>query len=370
MLQRGKDMQIVDLCEFAKSIEVLGEKGKFKFPLKFKIRKHLIEFWYETNLGYEPKPIVLQRFIPLNEMTLTSFGLIQTEASKSLNQGYFQFTNTTPELILFVLSYFERFWKVPKIKWKFRVIYYKSRLNENIEDIIKDFWSNFLRINKDEITVYKSSKILRDSAENGSMYIVLHNKIFKTMVLEFLEKIVKPLVENNSKISGYYLRGILSGDGYLNTYKNIVNHIGISFNPNSNEFKHYKKVLTVLNIRALYLKKTIQISHWENFFRLLSLTDFQPFIQKDKNSRFLKLLKNNIKTLLRLYKLAQYGKISTKLYSKLFNVSPRGSRKNLKRMVKLGLLERFKISRSHFYRLTPKGQKTLTVIKYLIERGD
>lgn len=363
-------MKNIDLIKLCKDVKVVGEKGRFTFPLKYKNFGKKVKFWYETNFGYKPMPVTLTRFIPLNESTLSAFGLIQAEASKSLNQGYFQFNNTSPELIRFILTYFKKFWNMPKQNWKYRITYARDKLNENTKNEIINFWSNFLHIEKNIIKVYNSSKISRGASRYGSMYIVVHNKIFKTVVLEFLEKIIKPFVEN-SKMSGYYLRGIMSGDGTLNTYRNLVCHIGIAFNYNSNELTHYKKVLDNVNIKALYLKGFIQISHWENYFKILRMTNFKPFIQRDKNLRFLKALKNNVKTLLRLYKLVKCKKISTKHYSKLFGISPRGSRKNLGRMIKLGLLERYKVGRKHFYCLTSKGQETLNVIKYLIEKvGD
>jgi len=71
-----------------------------------------------------------------------------------------------------------------------------------------------------------------------------------------------------------------------------------------------------------------------------------------------------------IYQFSKNIEITTKNYAELFRISLRGARKNIKRMVKLSLLEHKKISRKHVYIITKKGYNFLKVINYINKLGD
>lgn len=368
-------MMTEDLLRLCNKLEIIGYGKKLKFQLKYRILNNdKVRFWYEIGHGrFEPVPISLPRFIPLDKSTFNAFGLIQAESTKE-NSTFFDFTNSDPELVKFIVDYFNRIWSIDRNFWYGKVLYWKGPLTKKIEGKIKCFWSEFLSIPKERITVkegtsYRLSETSK--SEYGVMSLRLNNKVFRSIALSFLEMVIKPMAEENKKLSSYYFQGLLSGDGSVGFDKNkSMVYVSLAYNPKSNEFDHYEKVLSLLdidfdrNLKNKIGRRAIQIHNWTNYLKILNLTGGMPFLDKRKNSKFLSGFLSNqyIKSLLRLEKLSKFRNIRYKNYMNLFNVGERNSYSCLQRLVTLGFLMRIKENSFSSYSLTREGRNFLNMI--------
>jgi len=369
-------MKKIDLIKICKNLEIVGDGGKLKFPLHYKITKNKVEFWYETKSGrFEPQPITFSRFIPLNQITLKVFGLIQAEATK-VNYTVFDFSNSNPDLIKIIVNYFEKLWLIPRRLWKCEITYWKGKINKELEKGIKSFWSSLLKISPNQIkiregTSYRLSK--KSKSKYGVVSLRLPNKVFRSTIIHVLKNYIYPSVEKNSNLAGYYLCGLLSGDGTIVLNGNSISYIGLAFNPNSDELNHYKKVLNILNITPNLSsinhveRKNIQITGWKNFYQILKVTNCEPFISVEKNIKFYKGFLNNqyVKSLLRLEEILKLNEISAQSYSKLFRVCERSAHDSLTRMFNLNILSRMKRGQKYVYFINPEGKEFLKIMKCL-----
>src|SRR5438132_3800807 len=104
-------LQKINLPKLCKNLDVLGDKAKFKFPLKYELMENKVKFFYETGYGrFEPRPFILPQEIVVDKNLLTVFGLLQAEMTK-VHYLTFDFSNSNPILIKFVIDYFGNYWK-------------------------------------------------------------------------------------------------------------------------------------------------------------------------------------------------------------------------------------------------------------------
>lgn len=378
------EIEKLDLVELCKNQRVLGYGKKLSFPLKFELgENNIVKFWYETGHGrFEPNPIYLPRFVSLNEYTFNAFGLIQAESTKQ-NSTFFDFTNSEPELVKFIIDYFDQVWLVNRKLWKLKIFYWKGILTKNIEEKIKKFWSNFLDISENNVkikqgTYYRLSE--KSKSEYGVVSSRINNKTFRAIVLYFLSNIIKPTVEINKKKAIFYLRGLLGGDGSIVLDKNnSIARLSLSYNPKTDEFEHYSKILDLLgftfdkNSKNKPNRKDFQILNWLNHYKILRYTNGKPFLDHRKNIKFIFGFSNNqyVKPLFRLKKFSRLKTITYKNYANLFKVGQRDAFDCIQRLVKLNLLEKLGSNIPHVYSLTKEAKYFLNLINDIeIEIGD
>jgi len=372
-------MKNIDLIKLCKDLRILGHGKKLEFPLKYKVFENKIKFWYETKSGrFEPNPIIVKRYIPLNNLTLIAFGLIQAESTKIHEETFFDFSNSSPDLVKFIIDYFSSVWGVPNNKWVCYVTYWKSRLSIKTINKLKNFWSKKLILEPNRISIREGPvyRLSENASEYGVASLRLNNKTFRMIALHFLENAIKSLVENNQVYAGFYLQGLLSGDGSISLDPSeSLAYVSIGFNPRKNELHHYLKLLRCLNIKINEKipkkegRRFISITGWKNYYKILLATRFEPFyLDDDKNIKFWKGILTNqyVKSLIRLKELNEWEKISSKNYAEYFKIKRRTAQGCIKRLINLGLLEKVQ----HFYKITSKGFQFLNTINTIEKKCD
>lgn len=371
---------IFNLVDFVNDIEIEGQSGRYTYKLQHQKLKDTVRLWYETGHGrFEPNPIVLPQKISLDRDDLTVFGLMQAESHKSTRQSTFGFTNSSPLFVKLVLDYFNEVWRIPRDEWICEINYWRGSLSENLINTLKDFWNNFLKIKKDNITIRQGTSY-RLSENSSSRYGVnslrLHNKVFQNIVIQLLNKIIRPMVEKEKDLARFYLRGLLSGDGSIVLDSNgSIALVSIGFNPKSHELDHYLKVLKCLNIEVNETsprkegRRAIQINSWKNYYTILQVTDCKPFLDDYQNRKFFTGFLNNqyVKSLIRLEQLSESKEITYKDYVRLFGVGERTAHYCLLTLIKLGFLKRVKVKRLYTHYLTERGKEFLQIIKNIQE---
>jgi len=365
--QPMQDTKEIDISKVYKDVIIIGHTGKLRFSLKSKIQDSSIELWYYNKCGQQPAAIKLARFIPLNESTLIAFGLIQAECGKS-ELKEFSFSNSNPELILLIIDYFENTWRIPRNFWSCSLYLDKDKIDNDSKELIKNFWVGHLSLNNDQIKVYISTK--KSKSVYGNIQIRIYSKVFLGVVLYFLNKIIRPLVENDLELSKYYLRGLLSGDGFVCTTDGKISCFGVSFDPYSNEKNHYEIIFKNLGIlpNKSSLKensKQLAFTNWGKYCKLLQSTNLQPFIEKEKNIRFFRGLVKHpyAKRLLKLKELFETKTfITVNDYQKVLYTSNRNANRNLVKFVNLDILERIRKGRKDFYHLTENGKNLFGIL--------
>ncbi|MFH0869033.1 MAG: hypothetical protein V1839_02295, partial [archaeon] len=312
------------------------------------------------------------KYIPLNGETLAIFGLIQAEAAKSLKSSVFQFSNSDPILVKRILKYFAVIWKVPKTSWSVYVYYWKPNFSGK-EYSINNYWQNFLGIKINSVKQGTSYRLSEHSKEFGVASLRLNNKIMAGLILNFLYKVVRPLVEKSSVFAGWYLKGLFDGDGTLSVHKGKFCFAGLAFNPKSDELDHYHKVLALFNIDfdKAHLRKTnrrcIFFGHWQTIYKLLKATNGKLFLN-DRNKILVRAFLDNqyVVPLLRLKLLKGKQPITINAYTKLLGYGKRNSADCLKRLRDLKLISCDEEKPFKYY-LTCEGEEFLDFVEKLGE---
>ena len=167
--------------------------------------------------------------------------------------------------------------------------------NKELDNVIKNrcilFWSNKLKINKNQIVSVNRSKNKRETLKYGSARIFLDNSILVELFLHgILKKFVK-FVENprnklERRITIGFFRGLLAAEGFSLLHNNSLRRVGVSFNPHSDELKLYKRILWNLDIDWKYVHgNAILIQRFENFKKLFEIDAFK--LHKKRKEKFL-----------------------------------------------------------------------------------
>jgi hypothetical protein len=237
-----------NLYEFLKNSYARTEGGKLR---KFKIREvdndNMLVNYFSG--GPASKEIKIKSTFTLDPNFFRVMGLLQAECSKSLKKA-FCFTNETPENIKYVIEWFEKYLNFSRESWLYELIV-DSRVKSS-EDI-KSKWANFLKINPDLIKVYSKKFGTKKLNTTGIMNLKSPGRTLKEIIMRLLE-CTKTYVSKDGKSAGYFLSGVLAGDGYVvPTRKGSLNYVGISFNPNKiregeNELQLYISCLKAIGI--------------------------------------------------------------------------------------------------------------------------
>ncbi|MBI5061153.1 MAG: hypothetical protein HZB67_02465 [Candidatus Aenigmarchaeota archaeon] len=245
------DGKYFDLYRFLSESYAQSRVGKIRKYKIYPINKNTMSVYYCSTAASKKIKIAPKILIDANFFRV--FGLIQAEASKSFRKP-FCFTCNDPQIIEYVVNWFESYMRYSKKDWT-----YELAIDPRIKKPSKaiEFWSNSLKIETCFIKTYSKYSNTINPKENGIMNI-RGNRTIKQIVLRLLESI-KNYVNQNEFAAGYFLAGVLGGDGCVNITQNNLNHVTICFDPNKiweedNELLVYINCLKAIDVPTDDLK--------------------------------------------------------------------------------------------------------------------
>lgn len=235
--------KIFNLFEFLKNSYATTEEGKFRKFIIDKINDEYVLVCYVSG-GPISKKIKIKPTFKVNSEFFRVMGLIQAECSKSIKKT-FCFTNETPENIEYIINWFEKYLSFPRELWLYELSV-DSRIKNS--DELKNTWASFLKISPNVIKTYSKKFNTKEPHKTGIMNLRSYGRTLKEVIMRLLE-CTKKYVSKNEEPAGYFLSGVLAGDGYvINTKEGSLNYVGISFDPNKNELGLYISCLKTLGI--------------------------------------------------------------------------------------------------------------------------
>lgn len=369
-----KSLPALDMLNVCKSLKIQSQTGNTVFDAITINHGNTVEVFYKTGPGqFASSPFKAARLIPLNKRTFQAFGLIQAECTKKLTHPSFDFSNTSPEVVRFILDYFEDVWKISRRNWKIYVEYWRGKVSRALKRDIIDFWTKRLSVYNWQVKVRVGTE--KRFSEHASLFgtasVRLNSRIAQVLMMEVLER-VKAIVESDEKAAGAYLCGLFAGDGFALERKSDLAAIGLSFNPHSTELDHYSKVLArvgvSINRKKYDGKRAIFFTHWRDDITLLEASDGGLFLPHRENAiKFYRgfLANQYVKPLLRM-RLFEERSLTAREFASKVNVCKRTANLDLNRCVALGLLEsdgKGTASSPFVFRLTDKGKKFLKLVE-------
>lgn len=265
--------------------------------------------WYRTlhhNKGYKNHYMLIPREIPLNELVVSSCGLLIAESTKTIPKSL-EFANSEPIMVQRILD-FLKFFNINLSELKWRIVFngkLKKIYTKTEEKASKHLWLKTTELssyNEQLSSPHYTKNIKGNMKENvlwGTVDIYYHNTIFRSFILKLLENI-KEIVINNRELATYYLKGYLAGEAYVGSHDREIQFASI----NNQELNVAYQCLNLLGIKSSFSKAT---------------STSPPRIIITNLDGFLKLYKNNIfelnlyKKLALLNKILRYKKIENGL---------------------------------------------------------
>ena len=216
----------------------------YKIIPDFKIKDlgKQIEVYYETRCK-DSKRIKINKEIEISEDLLRLFGMYQAEGTKT-RTNYFDFANNDPNQIKYFKEAFTKIFGINNKGWSLEV-----SSNKNKEKL-RNYWYSLLEINRLCIisNQYKNSKY-------GNASLRICNNTTREIAQRIL-KLIKNKVIFNKEHCGYFISGVLAGDGYVCIDKNRIKRIELYFDPNKidDEFLFYLNCLDILGLKNHYTK--------------------------------------------------------------------------------------------------------------------
>lgn len=205
-----------------------------------------IEVFYETRCK-DSKKLRLNKEIEISEDLLRLFGMYQAEGTKT-KANYLCFTNNDPNQIRYFKEKFTEIFGIPDKEWRLDISSSKDK------EKIKSYWHNLLKI--DNIYILHSNR----NSEYGTANLKINSNTVREIAQRILA-LIKNSVILNKDYCGYFISGVLSGDGYICTELNRTKRIELYFNPNKMEeesifYLNCLKTLEITNhnVRIYYPK--------------------------------------------------------------------------------------------------------------------
>jgi hypothetical protein len=277
---RGKEINLISLIPqktiFGNDIHVLEEK-------------EYITVWY--SIGGGAKPIKIKKnfnYEKLAELIGFYFG----DGNTSQNIRSFRLNNCESSVLDYSLNVLEEL-GISRDKIKVQIIYSSNNiLSQKIKNRCKNYWSEELRINKNQIISVNRSRNKRESLKHGSARILIDNSVLVEIFLhgilkEFIRIIETPKNKKETEILKGFLIGLAAAEGGIDLRKGIsLSRIHLSFDPHSKEVELYKKILENLGIS--YGKEHgngLPITGIENFKILKEMDIFK--MHKKRKEKFI-----------------------------------------------------------------------------------
>jgi predicted transcriptional regulator len=367
--------EVVDILEILKGCEIPSYTKRNYFRLNTRICGDKVEISYATSSGrFEPKPILINRYIRLDNEALRAFGLFQAEGCKSIKNTSFQFSNSNPTFVKMIFDYFSGVWGIGRRGWYCKIILWKPDFDSLRKLEIENYWSRKIRMRRDAISVAHGTERRRgpNAATYGVASLRFNSTILRFLANRMLTEVVMPKVERDRSCRCPYLQGLFAGDGSVALDPSgALAYFSIAFNPHSEELNHYLKLVRKMgigvNVGALRWRRSIQITGWWNFLRILEATSNEPFLASPfKNKKFYSgLIAGQYMKPLRRMTIFEETPVTSLSYAKRYNVCDRDAIDCLNRIVSLGFANKNTKVKPYRYSLTKRGKRLIETIKEL-----
>ena len=194
------------------------------------------------------------------------------------------FTNKEPELHLYILEMFERYFSIARNTWRLRVLYNECEGDQ--AEKIKIEWLK--QLNFEQHQLYPKIAITGFKCnENGNGRIII-DKLTYCDFLRHLISYVNSLIENkelNENQLVAVLDGILNAEGSAHIDSIGLHKIVITLH--EKEVKFVRNILSQLNIDDIFVERQgkLTVMGWRNlykFVKLFAISDLCPFSVHNK----------------------------------------------------------------------------------------
>ena len=268
---------------------------------EFPVNKLIISYDMEKSKGKVKKPLIIDRYIPLN-IFVQFLGFYFGDGFKKNSLGIGG-VNSEEKVVLWVDTFLKTYFNESII---YGIVHGNKKLNNHSEENIKKHWGNICGESITKIFYNKSNK---NPKKYGSLRVYLSQIISRRIFNYFLDLFHK-LIKKDSNLSKFYLRGIAMSDMGVCYKKGRLSCISIGHQKDNNNLRiHYKDILNSYGITKslVYGPSYIGIYNLRNYITLVNDDIFKDHpirrkklirgisnLNKGKIIKRLKLFKNPI----------------------------------------------------------------------------
>jgi len=243
----------------------------------WKVPKAHILIQYERSKGSVYSTILPKEIEVNEEIFVTSLGLLLGEMRK--RQGEISFSNTEPDLVNYVLKFFEFFGLNKKdFFFNIQVNTKNSKLDKNK---LLYYWSKQLEITKNKISnIFEYKNYGTNRTEFGRIDFIYYNIVLKEIINNLIAYFLNQ-AQKNKDCAVYLLRGLLAAEGYVSASikSYALSRVAISSESKENK-KLIVKILKNLSISSSIYDNCISITSKDNYNKILQYDLLK--ISKDK----------------------------------------------------------------------------------------
>ncbi len=247
-----------------------------------------------NNSGKRYNYLLIPRFLPLDKLTMNALGLLQAEMTRGkLRKSTLSFTNSEPNLINVVMTFFKRF-EIEPLGWSWNITFnYKLKEYENVRRTIQReqeselFWRQKTFIDRqkgcNKLFMYTGNKKFRNMRKGtmrlGSLRISHGDIILYQFIRNLLEEI-KDII--SIETSPYYLQGIFAGEGCVqSTIFGSLDNVNVGAIVKDDQL-FFAKCLELININCSLAPAYIKIHNLKNFLKIYhyNLLELHPIRHK------------------------------------------------------------------------------------------
>ena len=259
-------IEILNISKMTECVKRPKELFNNKLDLRYFIPKYTIHkkpiyifercentysVWY--NIGGGVEPVTFRNNIILEELA-ELIGFYFGDGSTSNGISSFRLTNSEPSVLNYCLNILEKI-GIQRSNFKIQIIYSTNKeITNEIQERCSIFWSNILKIKKENIVSVLKAKNIRETLTYGNARLFIDSTVLIEIFLhgilkEVITRITKPKDQVDIILLKGFMRGLLAAEGspVLNINNSLVK-VGISFDPHSSELELYKSLLKNLNI--------------------------------------------------------------------------------------------------------------------------
>ncbi|MEK6904932.1 MAG: hypothetical protein AABX24_00875 [Nanoarchaeota archaeon] len=307
LTKSGNKTYPLHIAYLGEKVLIANTKNKHSdiwYPRYITVPEGTILLWYswptgrnqsqDKNTGLRYNYLVLPRYIPLDQLTMNTLGLLQAEMTKgNIRKSNLSFTNSEPSLINVVMKFFNRL-GIKHLDWSWSITSnFKLKRIENQSETsdreiqAKSYWLQYTDVNSSKIRNKPFQYTGNKHCENrwvktmklGSLRIDHSNIILYLIVRKMLDDI-ETLLHNQSTII-HYLQGVFAGEASVKPtkYESLDNvDVGAVF---LKDQKFYATCLLKLDIHSSFEKNCIRIHNMENFLKIhkYNLLELHPLRQ-------------------------------------------------------------------------------------------
>ncbi len=278
------ERKFLDLKRFLpKTIEVFDEKVVL-IVQEFSINKLLISYDLKGNKGKIHKPLIMDRYIPLN-LFVQFLGFYFGDGFKKNSMGIGG-VNSESSVITWIDKFLHTYFDDEVF---YRIVHGWKKLRPKEELRVKKYWNGLVKGNVDKLNYNKSNK---NPKEFGSLRVYLRNiisrRIFNSLLNSFHE-----FIKRDSELSKFYLRGIGMSDMGISHKNGRLSCICVGHQEENKLLrKHYKDVLNSygINTSLVYGPTYISVYGFKNWISFINDDIFRD--HDDRKERFVKGILN------------------------------------------------------------------------------